>query len=182
MIIDMLELQNNFDNKNIIMIYSGPLWTEGVGETAGKLKKYFEQQNIPLNISQKVYSVFIEQMNNMLMYSEDKKGTIAFGVLNQPEKAFFVQSGNVMKDESIQLIKNRINHLNSLEKDAVRKFYKKQMHLNDDNPESKGSGLGLIEIARRSSSKIEYSFIPYNKGLAFFSIYVTIRGIGESNE
>jgi hypothetical protein len=44
----------------------------------------------------------------------------------------------------------------------------------DNNPESRGAGLGLTEIARRAASKIEYEFIPYGEGLSYFTMYVAI--------
>ena len=183
---DMISWHKMLNNKKITIIYSGPLWSEGIGGLAGTLKKRFEFDKLPLETSQKVFSVFIEQMNNMLMYSAEKeqfktvadstespKGTF---ILGKDGNKYFIQTGNVMKNENIELVKNRIDYLNTLDKDEQRKFYKEQSRLSDDNPDSKGSGLGFIEIARRISSKIEYSFAPYDEGLTFFSLHVTIGG------
>jgi len=79
-----------------------------------------------------------------------------------------------MKNERVEPVKNKLDHLNTLDKGALRKYYKEQTRLENDNPESKGAGLGFIEIARRISSKIEYSFTPYDEGLTFFAMHVTI--------
>jgi len=48
------------------------------------------------------------------------------------------------------------------------------MKSENDNPESKGAGLGLTEIARRATSKIEYEFLPYGEDLSYFTMYVTV--------
>ena len=186
MIMDMISWHKMLNDKRITLIYSGPLWAEGIGGLAGTLKRRFEFDKLPLETSQEVFSVFVEQMNNMLMYSAEKKqfetteeiiespkGTF---ILGKDGKTYFIQTGNVMKNESVELVKNRIDYLNTLDKQELRKFYKEQSRLSDDNPESKGSGLGFIEIARRISSKIEYSFTPFGEGLTFFSLYVTIGG------
>ena len=182
MIMDMIGWHKMLSDKKIILIYSGPLWSEGIGGLAGTLKKRFEFDKLPLHTSQEVFSVFVEQMNNMLMYSAEKeqfqtaespKGTF---ILGKDGNTYFIQTGNVMKSESIELIKSRIDYLNTLDKKELRTFYKEQLRLSDDNPESKGAGLGLIEIARRISSKIEYSFTPYDEGFTFFSLYVSIGG------
>ena len=186
MIMDMVGWHKMLNDKKITLIYSGPLWAEGIGGLAGTLKRRFEFDKLPLETSQAVFSVFVEQMNNMLMYSVEKekfetpseksespKGTF---ILGKDGKTYFIQTGNVIKNEKAELVKNRIDYLNKLDKNELRKFYKEQLRLSDDNPESKGAGLGFIEIARRISSKIDYSFVPYDEGLTYFSLYVTIGG------
>jgi len=189
MIIDMIDWHEMLDEKKITLIYSGPLWSEGISGIAGTLKKRMEFDNIPMQTSQEVFSVFIEQMNNMLMYSverekfliadntveESPKGTF---ILGKEGSAFFIQTGNLMRNENVGLVKNRIDYLNTLDKKSLRKFYKEQMHMDDNNPESKGAGLGFIEIARRISSKISYSFTPCGENLTFFSLYVKV---GDNN-
>ena len=187
MIMDMIGWHRTLNDKNISLVYSGPLWSEGIAGIAGTLKKHLEFDRITAETSQEVFSVFVEQMNNMLMYSAEKeqlktadgnfiespKGTF---ILGKKDNAYFVQTGNIMKNESVEFVKKKLDYLNTLDKKAVRQFYKEKMRLEDDNPESRGSGLGFIEIARRISSKIEYSFTPYDEGFTFFTLYVTIGG------
>ena len=186
MIIDMAGWHKMLNNKKVTLIYSGPLWAEGIGGLAGTLKRRFEYDKLPLETSQEVFSVFIEQMNNMLMYSAEKKQfEIAGEIIESPKgtfilgkegKTYFIQTGNVIKATNVGSIKKKIDLLNTMDKQELRKYYREQSKLSNGNPESKGSGLGFIEIARRISSKIEYSFVPYEEGLTFFSLYVTIGG------
>jgi hypothetical protein len=82
----------------------------------------------------------------------------------------------VIKAENAELIKNRIDELNAMDKSALRKHYKEQIRGENANPNSKGAGIGLTEIARRSSAPIEYTFTPYDDGLVFFSMSVTVGG------
>lgn len=185
MILDMLEYYNMLMGKNISIIYSGPIWADGVEGIGQTLKQRLAFDELPLSSSKAVFSVFVEQMNNMLMYSaekeqfrasEDKLMDISKGVfvLGAKDKTYFVQTGNVIKAESVELIKSRIAHLNTLDKAGLRKYYKEQIKNENTNPESKGAGIGLIEIARRASSPIEYDFKPYGVGLTFFTMFVTI--------
>jgi len=184
---DMLKHHKTLRENQITLIYSGPLWAEGIGGVAGTLKKRLEFDELPLETSQEVFSVFVEQMNNMLMYSTEKeqfespgdlhsetpKGTFILGTKG---KGYFIQTGNMMKNENVELVKKRIDYLNTLDKQELREYYKKQVRLEPSNPDSKGAGLGLIEIARRISTKIEYSFTPCDEGFTFFTMYVTIGG------
>jgi hypothetical protein len=180
---NILEYNKLFAEHNISIIYSGPLWAEGIDGMAEFLQKRLDMDDMSLSASQAVFSVFVEQMNNMLMYSAEKEkhpetkalemssGTF---VLGNDDKSYYVQTGNVIKNSSVGLLKERIDYLNTLDKKELRELYKEQMKAENDNPESRGAGLGLTEIARRATSKIEYEFTPYGEGLSYFSMYVTV--------
>ena len=172
------------DNK-ISVLYSGPIWAGGIDGLAELLQQRLDFEAVPFSSSQSLFSVFIEQMNNMLMHSAEKelyekfdgnyinvsKGTFVMGI---HDKTYFLQTRNVIKDSSIEIIKERIDYLNTLDKIELRRYHKEKVKTENDNPESKGAGLGFIEIARRISSKIEYEFESLNEGLSYFTLYVTI--------
>ena len=179
--LNILEYGKLLAEHNISIIYNGPLWSEGIDGLAEFLQKRLDMDDMPLGESQAVFSVFVEQMNNMLMYSAKKEkhehpGAASSGifVLGTSDKSYYVQTGNVIKDSSVGLLKERIDFLNTLDKKELRQFYKEQMKNENDNPESRGAGLGLTEIARRATSKIEYEFLPYGEGLSYFTMYVTV--------
>jgi len=182
---DVMEYHKKLRESNITLVYSGPLWAEGIGGFANTLKKRLEFDNLPLETSQEVFSVFVEQMNNMLMYSAERvqftadelhseapKGTFIMGVRGTQ---YFIQTGNVVADKTVDFLREKIDFLNTLDRKELRKYYKEQ-RLENDNPDSKGAGLGFIEIARRVSSKIEYTFTPYEEGYTFFTLFATIGG------
>jgi len=183
--LNIMEYGKLLSEHNISIIYNGPLWAEGIDGLAEFLQKRLNMDDMPLSESQAVFSVFVEQMNNMLMYSAEKekrelseKGpaetSSGIFVLGRQEKSYYVQTGNVVKNDSVAFLKERIDHLNTLDKKELRQLYKEQMKSENDNPESKGAGLGLTEIARRATSKIEYEFTPYGEGLSYFTMYVTV--------
>jgi hypothetical protein len=170
---------------NMDIIYSGPLWANGIEAVGKMLRTRLELDEIPLSASQLVFSVFVEQMNNMLMYAEDykpegeereradfpHKGMFVFGV---KDNIYSLQTGNLMRSDRTSLIKDRIDILNTLATKGLRKYYMQTMRSEDDNIDSKGAGLGLIEIAKCANAPIEYEFIPVSEDLTFFSMLVTI--------
>jgi len=185
MIFDMLEYHRMIDEKNISLIYGGEVWDDSIEVIAATLRNRMESDGVSAGVASSVFSIFVELLNNVLMYSacrephesldsDDTSAASGAFLLGVRDKTYFVQSGNVMKSESVKLVKSRIDHLNSLDKDEIRNFYREKIKSKDTNPESRGGGVGLIEIARRASSKIEYSFKPYNEGLTFFEMLVAI--------
>jgi hypothetical protein len=167
-----------FEADGINTVYSGPLWAEGIAGLAEALQTRLEHEELPPALSQSIFSVFVEQMNNMLMYSAEKcnkqisKGTFVLGACG---RGYFIQTGNVIENTQAASLREKLDYLNNLDEAGLKKHYKTKLRsAREVTAESRGGGLGLIEIARRASSKIEYSIEPHGEGLSFFEMYVTI--------
>jgi hypothetical protein len=185
MAIDMTEYNGMIKKLNIIMIYSGPVWQDGIKDIADLVQTRLDIDDISGSVAMSIFSVFVEQVTNVLMYSAEKKqfpqpnkdpidisaGTLILGC---KEQTYFIQTENAVKNESAELIKSRIDHLNTLDKKALRQYHRERLGADNDNPESRGAGLGLIEIARRATAPIEYKFEPISEGISYFTMYVEI--------
>ena len=183
MVLNMQEYINILRDKNITISYNGPLWEEGIKSMAEMVKTRLSQKDLSKKASKTLFSVFVEQVTNMFMYSAEKEHygeesneDVPTGmlVMGSKENTYFIQTGNAIKKESVELVKSRIDHLNSLNKDELRQYNKEMMRSENDNPESKGAGLGLIEIARRATAPIQYTIEPVDESVSFFSMYVEI--------
>jgi len=187
--LDMREYAGVVEKLNIKVIYSGPMWEDGIKGLAEMVKTHLLHDQLPGSASKAIFSVFVEQVTNMLMHSAEKEqysqppdyemvdvsiGTVIMGNKTDKRGTFFVQTKNAVKDESIKFLTERIDHLNSLDKQGLRQFHKEMVRNENINPESQGAGLGLIEIARRATAPIGYSFEPISDGLSFFTMYVEI--------
>jgi len=187
--LDMSEYNGVLDKLNIKVIYSGPMWEDGIKGLAEMVKTHLTHDQLSGNVSKAIFSVFVEQVTNILMYSAEKEqyaqppdnrlvdvpvGTVIMGNKTDKRDTFFVQTKNAVKDEGIGLLKERIDLLNGMDKSQLRQFYREKVRGGDDNPESQGAGLGLIEIARRASAPITYSFEAIAGGLSSFTMYVEI--------
>lgn len=107
MMLDILEYYRMMMERDINIIYCGPLCSDGIECIGGTLKKRLEQDALPLSAAQAVFSVFVEQMNNMLMYSAEKEeldigdgGTASTSkgifVLGKQGGEYFIQTANMM--------------------------------------------------------------------------------------
>jgi hypothetical protein len=185
MVLDIIEYNGMIKNLNISLIYSGPMWHDGIKSIADIVQTRLDIDDVPGNAAKSIFSVFVEQVTNVLMYSAEKgrfpqpdkepidvsSGTL---VLGHKEQTYFVQTGNAIKLENKELIMRRIDHLNSLDKEGLRQFHRECMNAENDNQESMGAGLGLIEIARRATAPIEYKFMPIDDKTMYFTMYVEI--------
>ena len=185
MILDMIEYAAMMKQRDISIIYSGPMWGDGIKGIADMVQNRLAGEDISANAAKIVFSVFVEQITNVLMYSAEKERFTQAGkepievssgtlVLGSRGTTYFIQTGNAVTTENMELIKSRIEHLNSLDKKELRKYHKERLAAENDNPESRGAGLGLIEIARRATAPISYTFMPQGDGLHYFTMCVEI--------
>jgi len=191
--LDLSTYNEAVEKLNIKVIYNGPMWEDGVKGLAEMVRTHLVHDQLSGSVAKAIFSVFVEQVTNILMYSEEKKkftqppdfepvdvsiGTVIMGNKMDNRETFFVQTKNAVKNENINFIKERIDHLNTLDKQELRQFYKEKVREDNDIPDSKGAGLGLIEIARRATAPIGYTFEPISNGLSFFTMYVEITQEG----
>jgi len=174
------------DDNKIQVIFSGPVWADGVDSLAEIMQKCLEFDLFSFNTSQSVFSIFVEQINNILLYSaekykkSDEEGKLhelskGIFILGAEDSTYFMQCGNIVTSKAAEILKSRIDHINSLEKNELRQFYKECLKAENNNSESKGAGLGLIEIARRSSTPIEYELEPHDSKSLYFTMCVTVQ-------
>jgi len=187
--LDMSEYAGVVEKLNIKVIYSGPMWEDGIKGLAEMVRTHLTHDQLPGSAAKAIFSVFVEQVTNMLMHSEEKEqyaqppdyklvdvsiGTVIMGNKNDMRGTFFVQTKNAVRNESIDFLMERIDHLNSLDKLALRQYHREMVRNENVNPDSRGAGLGLIEIARRATAPIGYAFEPFTDSLSFFTMYVEI--------
>jgi len=189
MVFDMRKHSAMIKDSNIHIMYSGPMWYDGIKGISEMVRTQLEGDHLPGSAAKAVFSVFVEQVTNMLMYSAEKEhfkmpdnshvdvstGMLALGVKN---KTHFIQTGNAVRTEDANFIKDRIDHLNKLDKKEIRQFYKEKLREDNDNPGSKGAGLGLIEIAKRATAPIDYTIEQFNESISYFTMYVEITQEG----
>jgi len=181
-----IEQYNEMLNKNNVrVIYSGPIWSDGIDGMAEMMKKRLEFDDTSYTAAKSVFSIFVEQINNIMMYSAEKEKKlnaesheteIAKGVfvLGLQGDTYFIQTGNLVTNSNAEILKKRIDHLNTLDKKQLRQYHKERMNAENDNPESHGAGIGLIEVARRSTSPIEYSLNPRGDKMQYFTLYLKV--------
>jgi len=87
---------------------------------------------------------------------------------------YSIITGNFMRDEEVDSLKNRLEEINKMSKDEIKDLYKTV--LSDGKMSDKGGGgLGMIDIARKSGEKLDFGFIPFGEDQSFFSLNVKVK-------
>lgn len=170
--------QQDLHKKGIVFSFTGYV-SEGILFALGEaLKQKMALDETDANVTKKVFSVFVEQVQNIIRYSADRlegepggkielsSGMIAVG---REGERFFVVCGNIVSRNDVTMLRERLQMLATMDKDALKAFYKEKLK-EPPEAQSKGASIGLIEIARRASEPIEFDFMDIDPIHAFFCL------------
>lgn len=170
--------RNTADFNGVIFYYNGSLSQNVVATMGDALRQRLESQDTAGPKARKLFSSFIEMVQNALHYSpvapeteDEKVGAVAVG---RRDDKYYIVCGNLVEQQYAERIRQKIEPLRSMTMDEIKKAYREQLkneHHTEENPDSKGAGLGFLTLARDASEPIEYSLTPvdgHEDTLAYF--------------
>ncbi len=172
----LYEFKQMHDQCGVMLCFSGYLSQElmtGIGETLRNKLKQEEDSNVVL----KVFAIFVEHAQNIIRYSaeqlvsKNEDQTLGGGILviGKEEGHYYVSCGNSIQNNKIPDLNEQLTKLQKMSKEELKQYYKEQRR-KETPQDSKGAGLGFIELARKSEKPFEFSFDFINEQFSFFSI------------
>ena len=173
----MLHLREILSNEGVVFCYSGYM-TENVLLSIGSvIKQKLAADEADKRVVRGVFSVFVEQVQNVIRYSmekevvelDDNEMDLRFGLLmvGCKDNNYFVACGNMVEKKDVDRLRTSLSHIQTLDKDGLKALHKAT--LKSDTPESsKGAAVGFIDIARRASRGFDFDFMDMSDTHAFF--------------
>lgn len=179
---DVNEYKQLLDKSGIIYSYNGTISQNILLSVGRTIEEVFERLPVTATLLTKVFSVFTEQLHNIMSYSVDKvsvkdnvfesEGLSIIG-FDKKKNKYYIGSGNHIENGKAEIISFKIDRLNKLNDEELREFYKDVRRTRRDKHE-RGAGLGFIEMARKSSEEIQYNIRKIDDEKSFFEIVVYI--------
>jgi hypothetical protein len=162
-------------DKGILISFAGRLSQSLIEEYGAAVKSYLENEERPQNEVYHIFSIFIEQTQNIKNYCSLKQEspfgeTIAQScivTIGKSDNGHFICSGNMVANADLAKLTARIDPLVSLDKAGLKQLYKEKLR-EASGPES--AGLGLIDIARKARGPLIYSITELDANLSFFTL------------
>ncbi|KEF42744.1 MAG: hypothetical protein ER33_04185 [Cyanobium sp. CACIAM 14] len=175
----LMSLRDFFSDHKILICFNGPISTNLIGEIGSAIKEHIESNHAPDLEVMDVFSVYIEMSQNIKNYASTKgfndtesSATVVIAAADPGHYA--VCACNLVEMEHGKALVERIRTLADCDKAQLKALYKEQLRRPRSELQGSGAGLGLIEIARRSSQPMEASLEPVDTGRAFFSLRAII--------
>lgn len=167
------------DPSDILLLYEGKFDNESTKALLHLAERNIDSIKEDPTIKRKVFNILVECLQNVVKHGEKleipdpDQGTIPVLLIGRERQCYIIASGNAMPSGNVADLKARIEKINRLDKEGLKKLYKRIMRSNEVS-EKGGAGLGLVDMARKSGEKLAYHFSPINKELSFFSLKTVI--------
>lgn len=175
---EIYEFRSQLQAQNVLLAYSGYV-SDGIVYALGDaLKQKLAIDEADRNLTKRIFSVFVEQVQNIIRYSHDtetgvepdasplRSGVITVGI---DDGRFFVLCANTMESAKVPPLRERLELLAGMDSDALRTYYRQKLR-DEADADSQGGSIGLIEIARRASAPIEFDFMDIDPKTTFFCL------------
>lgn len=152
-------------NGHIIYSFKGSINAAVISECIQTLENYFsEKREVTINKPKTAINIAIELSQNIFHHSIPYFDLERFGsikIIHLPN-GLLLEFLNVLTKDKAVLLSERIQQLNVLSKEELKKLHLLILSNNEYSVKG-GGGLGLVDVARKTDSKLVAEFYPFEK-------------------
>jgi|SRR5665213_1060210 len=170
---------SNLDVKDLLLdpqtdwFYLGEIDEDLISSFVALIENRSDFLSLPRASRRRLVSAVVECLqniqNNTPAISKPQAGSVVF-MQKYSGNNFGLMCGNIMKTEGVEILKGKLDTINSADPNVLREMYMKQMESSLENGSRTNAGLGLLEIARAINGPIGYRFMPLKGEHTFFCV------------
>ncbi len=174
------EVRNIIMGEHLIFVYRGVVTSQNSEALLMLLEKELEQSEFGFTDRKRLFMFVLESLQNVIRHIDDlEHASMSLVVYSKNDSGYTVTTGNVISSEDESELRKQLVLLNSLETDGIRALYRERLSTTSLSDKG-GAGLGLIEMAKNSKSKLDFDFIRINKDLQYFILSKSFNDRGQS--
>ncbi len=172
----------DLSKNNIILFYKGNVDSDVINQILDKVEDKMIKADDQSKLRKKVYNVLVESLQNLYHHVDkvpvdfEDQTCEKFGmvVVQKVDNAYKITTGNFVRTENVEKLEEKIKRINRSSHEEIKELYK--FILNHQRISAKGGGgLGLVDIARKTGNKLEYTFKEYNELYSFFYLDIMVN-------
>ena len=164
-----------------ILSYQGPLSFSTIDWLLSEFKMAAQDHDLSFKTYKKMISVMIEALENISKYSDQFKcnGERTSGFcpslqISVNDSEIEMETTNPVKKKDVSPLRSRIDKVNSQDSAALKELYR-SIITNGEFSAKGGAGLGFIEMAKTTGSKLEYAFENLTKEYSLYTFRVSMN-------
>ena len=172
------QLYKTMKTNEISLVYEGEVTQEITKTFTSLTEKSLSKSAESNTVQKKVFNVMVECLQNISKHAdslsdedEERRGIV---MVSKGDDSYNIITGNIIKNERVAGLQDSLELINSLDKAGLSTLFKQQIKESTIS-EKGGAGLGLIDIAKKTGSKLSYQFKKLNDQVSFFILTSTIK-------
>jgi hypothetical protein len=169
-------LFKNLSSYQLSYVYHGDFNIDLTERILSLVESSMDDEKETSKTKKKVYFIMVESLQNITRHQAEnnrKKLQDGFFSIHKFDEGYLVTSGNVVENKNIELLKQKLEKVNSLDADQLKQYYYDVLNLGGFS-EKGGAGLGLIEMVRKSGNRLVYEFVELDEEFSYFYFQANI--------
>jgi hypothetical protein len=172
------DLHRTMMSQNLILVYQGDFTQETTKSILTMAERNLDSSGEESAIKRKVFNVMVESLQNIVKHSDElvdgeTRSHAAIFLIGREANRYSIMSGNPIRKSNVEGLQKSLDRINGLDKDGLKELYK-EIIKNTTISDKGGAGLGFVDMARKSGSKLEFSFPEMNADYCFFCLKVNV--------
>lgn len=173
------QLERIMAENNVYLIWSGHITTDVEKEVLTFTETKLAEEDIELTLRRRIFSVLVEILENVAKYSPGRKPEEQFGMpvamIELRGDEYTLTTGNLILNNKVEDLKGKLDTINEYDKVGLKELFRKSLSGQTITSNSTGN-MGLIDMARKSGSKLVYQFEQLNELYSYYVLKVKVEG------
>jgi hypothetical protein len=174
-------LEKIMAESNIYLIWSGHITPEVGKEVLSFTEAQLNENDVESNQRRRVFSILVEMIENVAKYSpgtepEEKHG-MPVALIRLKDKTYSLTTGNLIPNNQVPDLKEKLDTVNKYDKAGLKELYRQSLlnQVSQTSDSNSTGNMGLIDMARKSSNKLEYEFEQINDLYSYYTLTVKVE-------
>jgi hypothetical protein len=178
--LDLFDMRERYNRQQIMLCFNGPISRSLIEEIGNALRNYLTADQAHPSSALDVFAIYIEMTQNIRHYARmknwaDQEAGATVVVSRDDAGHYVVSAGNLVDQADGERLVARVESLAGLDKAQLKAAYKEQLRRpREDAAAASGAGLGLIDMARKTSTPMQATLRNLTDGRAFLSLCAVV--------
>lgn len=167
-------LHKMLNQENVLIIFNSYFNQDSLMNLLSIIEKQMVEK---ISLKKRIYSTMVEMFQNIIQHGDDyrqtNEGKAGLFYISETEDYYLLNTGNYIKNSKIPILKEKLDHVNSLDTDELEDFYNTRL-FDFDIDTNKEAGLGIIDIRIKTDSHLEFNFLNVDDTYSFYTLRATI--------
>ncbi len=160
----------------IMLSYNGIISQEIILALLDMTEKKLDSSKAEKGLKSRLFNVMVRCLQNITFHAERNAyyKSSNFTISRLKDGGYVIYSGNAVRKDKVAKLKKKLILINQMTENDLHEFYKLWLTSRELN-DKKGIGLGLIDIARKTGSDLDFDFEDIDQNYSYFALRTVVK-------